>query len=139
MPFKAEFGACDATAEGRWRAAAGWNENSRGGRQVFLALELEEALSGEGAEFVGPSHTVAEAHALACEEVLTAAVLDVQLGQDTVSPVAQELSDRGIPFLFHTGQSDIEGLHREWPGCKIVRKPVPSQILVAAVAGLLAD
>lgn len=107
--------------------------------EVFLALELEEALSGEGAEVVGPSHTVAEAHALACEEVLTAAVLDVQVGRDTVSPVAQELSDRGIPFLFHTGQSDIEGLHREWPGCKIVRKPVPSQILVAAVAGLLAD
>lgn len=26
--------------------------------EVFLALELEEALSGEGAEVVGPSHTV---------------------------------------------------------------------------------
>ncbi|MFY9698565.1 MAG: hypothetical protein WAK34_09660 [Rhodoplanes sp.] len=65
--------------------------------EVFLALELEQALSGEGAEVVGPSHTGRSGYALAREEVLTAAVVDVQVSRVTASLVAQELSDRGIP------------------------------------------
>lgn len=105
--------------------------------EVLLALELEQALSDEGAEIVGPCYTVGEAQNLAATAELTAAVLDVELGQDMIAPVARTLSGRGVPFIFHTGRNDIEVLIRQWPGCRVVRKPASPQAVVAAVAGVL--
>ena len=105
--------------------------------EVLLALELELALSCEGAEIVGPCYTIKEAQNLATKAELTAAVLDVELGHDMVAPVARTLSERGVPFIFHTGRHDIDVLIRQWPGCGVVRKPASPHAVVAAVAGVV--
>ena len=105
--------------------------------EVLVALEVQASLTDAGALVIGPSLTLGEAFALACHETLSAAVLDVRLGRDTIGPVARQLAARGIPFLFYTGQVETDSIRVEWPHCKIIAKPAPVRALVRAVAALL--
>lgn len=98
---------------------------------TLLALELEAGLVEAGATIVGTAGDVDEALGLA-EVTLDAAVLDVNLGGKLVTPVAQRLAARGIPFVFATGYGE-----RGAPGgfsAPIVRKPYNIQQIVRAVA-----
>lgn len=104
----------------------------------FLILTaLDSILSDAGAEIVGLCRSVEEALPLAEEDGLTAAVLDFRLGSETVEPVAQRLAERGIPFVFYTGQVRSEATLAEWPNCKVLLKPAPTRMIVAAIAELL--
>lgn len=98
---------------------------------TLLALELEAGLVEAGATIVGTVGDVDEAMGLT-ESPLDAAVLDVNLGGQLVTPVAERLSARGIPFVFATGYGE-----RGAPSgfnAPIVRKPYNIQQIVRAVA-----
>jgi DNA-binding response OmpR family regulator len=103
----------------------------------FIALELVSILSEAGAEVVGPSQTVAAALSLADDEGLSAAILDIRLGNDTVAPVADRLAAHHVPFVFYTGQPTTDPLRAEWPDCGIIEKPALPAAIVKAVAALL--
>jgi DNA-binding response OmpR family regulator len=103
----------------------------------FIGLELATILSEAGAEVIGPSQTVQSALAIADDRTLSAAILDIRLGADTVEPVARLLAEQQIPFLFYTGQSGTDPVRTIWPDCKIVAKPALPISLIAAVAALL--
>jgi DNA-binding response OmpR family regulator len=105
----------------------------------LISMNLESTLAEAGAEIAGVSRTVKDALALAKQNGVAAAILDFRLGCETVEPVARQLSRRGIPFVFYTGQLEAEHLlGSEWPGCKILRKPSRPQAIVSAIAGVLA-
>jgi PAS domain S-box-containing protein len=98
---------------------------------TLLALELEAGLVEAGAIIVGTAGDVDEAMAHA-EAALDAAVLDVNLGGKLVTPVAERLAARGVPFVFATGYGE-----RGAPGgfdAPIVRKPYNIHQIVRAVA-----
>lgn len=82
----------------------------------ILLMELETILAEAGAEIAGLCVTVEHALPLADGNNLSVAILDVRLGAETVEPVARKLCDRGIPFIFYTGQPEIDPIRREWPG-----------------------
>jgi DNA-binding response OmpR family regulator len=103
----------------------------------IIAIELEAILAEAGAEVVGPCQTVNDALAAVRERRVTAAILDVRLGGETIAPVAAELARRGIPFLFYTGQVETDPIRAQWPGCIIVSKPARAGSIVSAVASLL--
>lgn len=105
--------------------------------EVLVALEVQASLTDAGAKVVGPSMTLGDAFALAGRESLSAAILDVRLGRDTIGPVARQLAGLGIPFLFYTGQVETDSIRAEWPHCMIISKPAPVRALVRAVAELL--
>jgi DNA-binding response OmpR family regulator len=107
--------------------------------EALIAFELQTTLADAGAQVVGPSLTLAEAFALAGRESLSAAILDVRLGRDTVGPVARQLAARRIPFFFYTGQIETDLIKAEWPQCKIISKPAPRRALIRAVASLLQE
>lgn len=102
----------------------------------LISMELSSVLSAAGAVVVGPSRTVAEALALVEQEVVTAAILDVRLGRETVSPVARALSRRDIPFVFYSGQVTTDPIWREWPASQVISKPARPRTLVSAIACL---
>lgn len=102
----------------------GSNATLLGGARVLvveddflIGLELSAILSDAGAEVVGPLSTVQSALHAAHDGTLSAAILDVRLGNQTVVPVARQLSDQHVPFFFYTGQSKADPLQAEWPGC----------------------
>jgi len=98
---------------------------------------MEADLSDAGAEIVGPALTLESAVALAEFRDVNAAVLDIQIGHDTIAPVTQLLSARGIPFLFYTGQIDTDPIRAQWPAALVVSKPASAQTLTAALRRLL--
>lgn len=104
--------------------------------EYFQAEDLALALSEAGARLVGPFPTVEVAlAALAQEDRIDAAVLDVNLRGAAVSPVAEALVARGIPFLFATGY-DREMIPTPFHHATICEKPFDSETLIDAVAGL---
>src|SRR5512144_3230685 len=83
--------------------------------EAIIGFELQATFTDAGAQVIGPSLTLTEAFALASHENLSAAVLDIRLGRETIGPVARHLAARGIPFLFYTGQVETDPIQAEWP------------------------
>ena len=103
---------------------------------VLLAMELESGLSDAGATVIGPAYELEEALSL-LNQPIDAAVLDANLNGHSVTPVAEALSRRGIPFVFATGYGEAAG----GPGgfdAPVIRKPYDVTQVAAAVAELLA-
>jgi two-component sensor histidine kinase/CheY-like chemotaxis protein len=103
---------------------------------VLLAMELECGLAEAGAEVIGPAYELEEALAL-LDQPIDAAVLDANLNGHSVSPVAEALAKRRVPFVFATGYGDAGGA----PGgfdAPVIRKPYDVTQVAAAVAELLA-
>jgi two-component sensor histidine kinase len=103
---------------------------------VLLALELETGLSDAGAEVIGPAYELEEAMAL-LDRPIDAAVLDANLNGRSVTPVAEALAARHVPFVFATGYGEAGGA----PGgfdAPVIRKPYDVTQVAAAVAELLA-
>ena len=71
--------------------------------EFLLAVELQEMLERLGNKIVGPAGRLPEAIALAENEKLDGALLDVNLSTGTSTEVAEILIARGIPFVFITG------------------------------------
>jgi hypothetical protein len=69
-------------------------------------MELEQTLKDCGCRPVGPAATVDQALRLARDEALDGAVLDVNLRDKPVAPVADELIRRGVQIIFATGYDD---------------------------------
>ncbi|MCC7266113.1 MAG: PAS domain-containing protein [Caulobacteraceae bacterium] len=101
---------------------------------ALLAMELESALADAGAETVGPAYELAEALQLV-EQPLDAAVLDANLNGHMVTPAAERLRARGVPFLFATGYGEAGGAPGG-VGAPVIRKPYDVGAVVAAVAQL---
>jgi DNA-binding response OmpR family regulator len=102
----------------------------------IIALELQFILADAGAEVVGPACSVDEALDLVEDGRPSAAVLDVRLAGEDISPVASALHRRHIPFVFYSGQVETDATMRGWPGASYVAKPAPSRVLVAAIRDL---
>jgi DNA-binding NtrC family response regulator len=101
--------------------------------EIFIATNLENIVLDARGEVVGPAMSASEALGLAKSQPITAAILDVRLGSHDSLPVAQYLTDAGIPFVFHTGNADTAELLMRWPQAPIVSKPASSQTLVSAI------
>ena len=98
--------------------------------QLLIAMDAEAMLGDAGAA-VTTTSTLAEVRAWLRETSPDVAVLDVNIGQDTSLPVAEELARRGVPFVFATGYGD-DGLVRGFD-TPVVRKPYDRASLVAAI------
>ena len=102
--------------------------------QAIIALDLESAV--EEANVIGPASTVREALKLLHANEVDAAILDANLPDGDVTPVAEALIDRKAPFVINTGVAVPLQLRR-YPGLLVFRKPTPSSRLVRELAGLL--
>ena len=107
--------------------------------EVVIAMEITSGLEDEGAQVIGPAHTLERAIFLASNFDISAAILDLRLGAESVAPVARLLSERKTPFVFYSGQSRLDRAKAEWPKSEIFSKPCSPDILIGALAGLISD
>jgi DNA-binding NtrC family response regulator len=103
---------------------------------AILLMDLESMLRGAGAQTLG-CRTVGEGLAAAEIEGISAAVLDVRVRDVTVEPIARRLTQRGIPFIFYTGQIGDDPAIAEWADRKIIPKPACARTIIPVVADIL--
>jgi CheY-like chemotaxis protein len=96
---------------------------------VFAAMELERIILECGCTPIGPVATVEQALRLVREEPLDGAVLDINLRDRSVIPVAEELIRRGIRLIFATGYEAGYALPTELASRPCLRKPYAGQQL----------
>lgn len=102
--------------------------------EYVLATYIGDILRKEGACLVGPFNNVSEAlELLGASPSLTAAVLDINLGDETAFPIADRLHELGVPFVFTSGHdaSLIPASHRDRP---LLLKPVSAAAVTAALS-----
>ena len=101
----------------------------------MLAMEVELLVEECGCAPVGPVSNVADGLVIVRQTDLDAAILDINLGDERVWPVAELLHDRGVPFLLATGYSAAEVPPR-FRDCLILEKPIRPAALRAGLSSL---
>jgi PAS domain S-box-containing protein len=91
--------------------------------EPLVALQLQSTLEDEGYEVVGPAMTLAEGLRLAENCKFDLALLDINLGTENSGPIALQLSDRRIPFVFSTGYTDSSTLPEQFRSIDRLQKP----------------
>lgn len=91
--------------------------------EPLIAMMLEDFLDSLGHSIAGTAETLDEALSRADEGGFDVAIVDVHLkGGQTIWPVCDRLSDRGIPFIVATG-GHIEPPPQRHAGAPILSKP----------------
>lgn len=100
--------------------------------EAIIAMLVEDALTMAGHVVVGVAESAAEALAIAAREPIDLALCDVRLAEnDSGITVARELSSRGVPCLYVSGNCPTAAEHPLIVGC--VGKPFATAALSRAV------
>jgi DNA-binding response OmpR family regulator len=104
--------------------------------EFLLSVVLAENLRGAGYEVIGPFDTLAEAMKAARRERFDLAVLDINIRGTMVYPLADQILERGIPFLFLTGYvgADLPERLADFPR---LPKPYEARLLLREVQRLI--
>lgn len=100
--------------------------------EMLVAMNLEDELTALGLLVVGPAMRLETGLELARSADLDVAVLDVNLHGGRSYPIATELLDRGVPFIFATGYGHAEGFG-EFADTITLTKPYRTSDLAAAL------
>ena len=100
----------------------------------MIAADMAWGLEQAGAEVVGPSGSIRDALRLlqSHAERLDGAVLDINLREEPVFPVADALASRRIPFIFKTGY-DATAVPEIYSSVRRFEKPVDHRLLIDAL------
>jgi DNA-binding response OmpR family regulator len=103
---------------------------------IILSTDLAFALTEAGCKAVIPTTSNAAALSAMVHYIVDAAILDVNVQNQWVFPVADALEAAGIPFLFLTAYShdSIPAQHRER---RFIQKPHHPESLLDAVADVM--
>lgn len=103
--------------------------------EPMIAMLMEDCLDDVGHKVAAICATVTEALAALAQHTVTAAILDVHLGQETSWPIAKILQERAIPYLVSSGNSDVEFPDDVTP-VSVLAKPFTHAALEDAAASL---
>jgi PAS domain S-box-containing protein len=105
----------------------------------LIGLEFQTALVDAGVETVGPMpdlhHSLIAIMGEGCR--FDAAILDVNLRGESTLPLAQLLSERGVPYIFVSGYDLETALPAELRRAPKLQKPVTGTQLLAAIQTLI--
>lgn len=92
--------------------------------EYLFALALKDAVADAGGISIGPVATWQQGKVLADRQPLGGALLDVNLGDELVFPLACVLRERSVPFIFLSGgcRTDVPAALK---GAAWLAKPVP--------------
>ena len=105
--------------------------------EYIVAMLLETELNDAGAIVLGPFGKLEQAiEVIKAGKQIDAAILDLNIRGEFSYPVADLLSERGVPFIFTTGYdgSAMPSLYANFPRCE---KPVSASKLTLALQRLL--
>jgi CheY-like chemotaxis protein len=103
--------------------------------EVLIADELTQALQQFGARVLGPVGYLHEALVvLENADGLDGAVLDLNLHGEPVYPLADALTERGVPYVFLTGYAASAAIPARYNDVPRYEKPVEFGFVAQALA-----
>jgi PAS domain S-box-containing protein len=106
--------------------------------EPLVGMEIADALADAGYTVLGPAGSSAAALGLVAEHGCDGAVLDVNLGDETSEALAAKFSAEGVPFVTLTGYAPDQ-VPTPFLRSPRLSKPVQSQVLIAELAGCMAQ
>ena len=101
-----------------------------------VAMVIAEHLRLRGATVVGPAPSVPEALSLVDNAPFDAAILDIDLKGQHVTPVALRVRALGRPFAFLSGYGDADALPPELAHERCIAKPVQMDELASIIKAM---
>ena len=98
----------------------------------MIRMLLDSMLSDIGYTMTAEAGALDEAIALAKQAEFDVAILDVNLHSEPITPVAEILTQRGLPFVFATG-ADLRGVPQAYRNHPILQKPFRVEALERAL------
>lgn len=105
--------------------------------EPLLALELAQTILEANGTIAATARSREEALKLAISSEINVAVLDVKLPDGKSFAVAKLLEERGIPFLFCTGDIADQQQFKDWPGVPVIGKPYKTETMIDGIISLL--
>lgn len=106
--------------------------------EMMIAWDIEQTLTLAGMRVLGPAASVTSALRLIGEERPDAAILDLKLRGELVTPVARRLRQMSVPFVLATAYNHLRSDETEFMGVENLGKPVASARCVEALGEMLA-
>ena len=105
--------------------------------QFIVAKSLVQLLEDYGVKVIGPAQSVKKAMALLDSVTCDAAVLDINLGNETVEPVAERLEQSGMPYFFVSGYASPKLMNPKFKSRTLLHKPVDPAMFRQKIAEAL--
>ena len=102
--------------------------------EAHICFDIETLLKEAGANVVAALDQRGGLLAAAASD-LTAGVLGVKLGQQSVDPICESLDRRCVPILFFTGDRGADA--QKWAPAPILSKPFDPKVLIDGLVRLL--
>lgn len=99
----------------------------------WIAAELVQTITDYRGIVLGPAQTNTSALAL-IDGHLDGAILDGNLLDGPITPVARALCDRSVPLVVFTGLGLPSDLQRSHPDIPVILKPSPYETVIRAIA-----
>jgi DNA-binding response OmpR family regulator len=100
--------------------------------EPLVAMLIEQYLTEFGCVVACSARRIANGLESIDENRIGAAVLDVNVAGESVSPIAEALEEREIPFIFVSGYG-ARGVEPRWNGRPVLQKPFDAQDLRSAL------
>jgi CheY-like chemotaxis protein len=93
--------------------------------EFIIALDLSETVQDLGYSLEGPFEDNKHALVAIEEQLPDAAILDVFTADGEVYPLADALTEKGVPIIFHSGHVPPQEVRDRYPNAMACSKPCP--------------
>ncbi|MCC8935033.1 response regulator [Bradyrhizobium sp. Arg68] len=105
--------------------------------EYFLADDVSSALRALGADIAGPVGEINDALGVLNDGgIIDAAVLDVNIHEQPIYPIARELLARSVPIVFTSGYDKIV-IGNEFERVPLWEKPIDPRAIARGLASMI--
>ncbi|RJY07953.1 response regulator [Aurantiacibacter aquimixticola] len=101
--------------------------------EFIIALDLSETVRDLGHRVEGPYANKDHAFIAIDQEMPDVAILDVMTADGEVFPLADALTEAGVPIIFHSGHITDKDIEERYPNAMAAAKPCPPAKLVEMI------
>jgi DNA-binding response OmpR family regulator len=101
--------------------------------EMIIGVDLCQTITEAGFEVEGPYESLSSAMLAYQKHKPDVAILDVQLGDGIVYPLAERMMAEEVPVIFHSGQLTPAEVVERFPRAQALSKPSPPAEVIAKV------